>query len=51
MTDSSRLSSFYADDLRTQREQVARRAVRRPRAQTTGVRWKFWEDREGVGPR
>jgi len=29
MTDSSRLTALYADDLNTQREQVARRAALR----------------------
>jgi hypothetical protein len=37
MYDSSRLNAFYADDLRTQREQVVRRALRagHPRRRTT----------------
>jgi hypothetical protein len=37
MNDSPRLNAFYADDLRTQREQVVRRALRTtgPRRRTT----------------
>ena len=37
MNDSSQLNAFYADDLRTQREQLARRALRTgvPRRRTT----------------